>query len=67
VKKIELAVQRHEVRIAADSPMRLESKFLTFRIDQHDSDDLKPFSPLMHFRLTRVPKALYSVLSKLIW
>ena len=44
VKKIELAVQKHDVRIAADSPTRFESKFLTFRSDQHKPDDLKPFS-----------------------
>jgi hypothetical protein len=29
VKKIELNVHKHEVRIAADSPTRLESKLLT--------------------------------------
>jgi hypothetical protein len=34
VKKRELNVQKHEVRIAADSPIRFESKFLTFRIKQ---------------------------------
>jgi hypothetical protein len=44
VKRIELAVQKHEVRIAADSPMRFVSKFLTFELDQHNSDNLKPFS-----------------------
>jgi hypothetical protein len=67
VKKRELAVQRHEVRIAADSPMRAEFKFLTFRLDQHDSCDLKPFSPLAQFRITRLPSALCSVYSMLIW
>jgi hypothetical protein len=43
VKRIELNVQRHDVRIAADSPMRLESKFLTVRLTQNGPDDLKPF------------------------
>jgi len=43
VKRIELNVQKHDVRIAADSPMRLESKFLTVRLGQNDPDNLKPF------------------------
>ena len=30
VKNRELNVQKHEVRIAADSPMRFDSKFVTF-------------------------------------
>jgi hypothetical protein len=30
VNKRELNVQKHEVRIAADSPTKFESKFLTF-------------------------------------
>ena len=34
VKRRELAVQKHDVRIAADSPMRFGSKFFTFRLDR---------------------------------
>jgi hypothetical protein len=52
VKKRQLAVQRHEVRIAAESPVRFEFKFLTVRVDQHDSCNLKPFSPFTEFRMT---------------
>ncbi len=33
VNKRELNVQRHEVRIAADSPIKFDSKFVTF-LDQ---------------------------------
>ncbi len=50
VKKRQLAVQRHEVRIAAESPIRSEFKFLTVRLDQHGSCNLKPFSPFIGFR-----------------
>jgi hypothetical protein len=49
VKRIELKVQRHDVRIAADSPTRPESKFLTVRIGQNGPDDLKPFPRCVQF------------------
>jgi hypothetical protein len=50
VKKRELNVHKHEVSIAADSPTRFESKFLTVRLHQQHSDDLKPFSPFVQVR-----------------
>jgi hypothetical protein len=53
VKRTELNVQRHDVRIAADSPVRLESKLLTVRIAQNDPDNLKPFPQHMQFRSIR--------------
>ena len=43
VKKMQLNVHKHDVRIAADSPMTLESKGLTVRLGQNDPDNLKPF------------------------
>ncbi|MGD0028642.1 MAG: hypothetical protein ABSC91_06865 [Candidatus Bathyarchaeia archaeon] len=43
VNIIELPVQRHDVSTAADSPMRLESKFVTARLNQDNHDDLKSF------------------------
>jgi hypothetical protein len=49
VKRIELKVQRQDVRIAADSPIRLESKFLTVRLTQNSPDDLKPFPRCAQF------------------
>ena len=58
VKNIQLAVQRHEVRIAAESPVRFEFKFLTVRVKQHDSCNLKPFSPFTEFR--RAQAELYA-------
>jgi len=57
VNKRELNVQKHEVRIAADSPTMFESKFLTFRLDQDDQYDLKPFPRMMHITFgTRMNK-----------
>lgn len=56
VKRIQLNVHKHDVRIAADSPMRLESKFLTVRLGQNDPDNLKPFpqrAQLVRTRTTR--------------
>lgn len=50
VKKIQLHVQKHDVRIAADSPMRLESKSLTVRLGQNYSADLKSFPQSAQFR-----------------
>lgn len=49
MKRIELNVQKHEVRIAADSPTRFESKFLTVRLEQNYQDNLKPFPPYVQF------------------
>ena len=43
VKKMQLNVHKHDVRIAADSPMTLESKGFTVRLGQNDPDNLKPF------------------------
>jgi hypothetical protein len=48
VNKRELNVQRHEVRIAADSPIKFDSKFVTFLVQtQHVPYDFKPFQLLM--------------------
>jgi hypothetical protein len=52
VKRIELNVQKHEVRIAADSPTRFESKFLTVRLEQNYQDNLKPFPTHVQFKFS---------------
>ena len=43
VNSKELHVQSTEVSTAADSPIKLESKFVTARLEQNSDDDLKPF------------------------
>ena len=45
--------------MAADSPMRSAFKFLTFRLDQHDSCNLKAFSPFEQFRTARAECSSY--------
>jgi hypothetical protein len=45
----ELPIQRQEVSMPADSPIKIESKLLTIGENQDSHDDLKPFSRLPSF------------------